>query len=140
MTDGVEKAPALGISVRAAIGDAELVFQTHVDAVATKADLDTLVDRLMAVAARQKAKAELPQLRTALKREEDTLVRMREDRARVEAQLAVPQDGRRAPNRAADQTLAKQRADADVNEKRMAGMIADARDLIAAAEATIAGT
>lgn len=133
-------APALGISIQCTAGTSQLVFQTHVPQESNKAALDALVDRLTAVADRQKAKADLIDMRKNLKVQEAQLVRMREDRGRIETAAAVPQDGRRNPNRAADsQKLEQQRQQADANEKRMGEIITEVRNDIAAAEAVVAG-
>lgn len=136
MTETV--APALGISVQVTAGSAQLVFQTHVPQETTAEALSELVDRVQAVAKRQQAIADLVELRRSLKGDEQTLVRMREDRARIDALQAAPQEGRRNPNRAADADLAKQRSQADATEKRMVEIINNTRQQIADTEA-IAG-
>lgn len=136
MTDTV--APALGISVQVQAGTAQLVFQTHVPQDASTGVLNELVDRIQKVAKRQQAVADLAELQKNLKVNEQQLVRMREDRARIDALSAAPQEGRKNPNRAADADLTKQRSQADANDRRMQEIIADIRQQIADTEA-IAG-
>ena len=135
-----EKAPALGISVQCAAGEATLVFQTHVDQATDKATLDELVDRLTAVAARQKAKVDLVDVEKNLKVSERDLGRMRDDRARVELALTAPQEGRRNPNRVDLAKLQQQRDQADINEKRYEENIRELREMQVALKAIIAGS
>jgi hypothetical protein len=138
MSDPLPTAPALGISVQCAAGDSQIVFQTHVAQETPKAELDALVDRLSAVAARQKAKVTLDEAKRNRKANVVQLERLREDRTRVEAMLAAPQEGRRNQDRnAAD--LKQKREQADANEKRFMEIIREADDEIAALEAVIAG-
>lgn len=136
----IEKAPALGFSIMLQAGTAQLTFQTFIDRDADIAAINELVDKVTTVLDRQKAKADLVDMRKHLKVQEAQLVRMREDRGRIETAAAIPQDGRRNPNRAQDaQKLEQQRQQADVNEKRMGEIITEARNEIAAAEAVVAG-
>lgn len=140
MNETALAAPALGVSVQCAAGESTIVFQTHIPLEdANKAKLDSMVDMLTAVAARQKAKVELVEMRKNLKVNEDQLVRMREDRVRVERDLTAPAEGRRNQDRNAAE-LTKQRGQADANEKRFGEIIRDIKEAIAATEAVIAGT
>lgn len=132
-----KRGPALGVSFQG-LGGA-LVFQTHVDQNTSVADLNALVDKLDRVAKRQQAKLDLVDLEKNLKVNEDQVLRMREDRARVEQQLTAPQEGRRNPNRATDDAKLRQaREQADVTEKRYVEIIGGFREQITAAKALIA--
>lgn len=132
-------AEALGISIQAQAGAAQIVFQTYVPQDTGPKELNALVDRLAKVAKRQQAMHELVDLRKNLKVSEDTLARMLEDRARIDA-LPAPAaaEGRRLPNRHQQEQLAAQRAQADANEKRYREIITEARRTIAETEAIIA--
>jgi hypothetical protein len=130
--------PALGISVQCGAGECQIVFQTHVPQVTDKATLDALVDRLTAVAARQKAKVTLDELERNRESNVVQLTNMREDRARVEAVLTAPQEGRRGDRRN-EQDLRTKREQADANEKRLLEIIGRFDKEIAAAKAVIAG-
>lgn len=131
-------APALGIIVQCASEGSTITFQTHVAQDTDKAALDALVDRVAAVATRQKAKSDLEAMRKNLKVNETQLTRMREDRLRIETTLAAPQDGRRGTQRN-EADLKQKREQADVNEARMVAIITEAKEEIAATEALIAG-
>lgn len=137
MSDDPTKVPALGVSLTA-LGGA-LVFQTFVDRDVSVQDLNALVDKFDMVGRRQQAKLDLVELEKNLKVNEDQLVRMREDRGRIEQQLAAPQEGRRNPQRGADEAKLRQSRDqADATEKRMIEVIENFRVQIDAAKALIA--
>lgn len=132
--------PALGISVQCAAGECQIVFQTHVAQTADKVALDALVDRLTAVAARQKAKVDLVDAEKNLATSERTLVQMRENRGRVEEALtAGPQEGRRNPSRHDQVKLQREREQADITEKQYEQNIRELRDIVAKHKAVIAG-
>jgi hypothetical protein len=132
----VDKTPALGISLTGLAGT--IVFQTHVSQDVSVGTLNAMVDGWQKVIKRQEAIADLVTMKKGLKVSETSLLRMREDRARIDAQTAVPQENRRNPNRASEQKLQLDRAQADANEKRYIELISEARAEIVATEALIA--
>lgn len=139
MNEAIPAAPALGISVQCAAGDTQIVFQTHVAQDTDKGALDMLVDRLTAVAARQRAKVDLVEAEKNLAVSERELMRMREDRQRVEAALLAPQEGRRNQNRVDLAKLQQQRDQADITEKRYEENIRELRELVTKNKALLTG-
>lgn len=75
-----EKAAAIGFSFSAKLGDKlDLVVQTHVDRDAPLASVNAVVDKVRQVLERQKAAAELVELRAKLKYDEKKLLQLKED-------------------------------------------------------------
>lgn len=120
----VIKEPALGISIQCQAGTTGIVFQTFVEKDAGLKEINGLLDRVTKAAARQQAKVDLVELEKNLKVNMDQLVRMREDRARIEARSAAPQEGRRNQTRA-PVLNEQQREQADANDKRLGEIIGD---------------
>lgn len=78
-------APALGVSIKTQPNEGrEIVFQTHVAQAIPSADLNTLIDKLIAASDRQSAKANLVTLRRDLTVHEKQLRQMEEDFTNIE--------------------------------------------------------
>lgn len=84
-------APALGISTVVNMGDRQITLQFHAPLDMAPADLNEIIDRVMAVADRQQAKAELPALHAELDKHVQTVAQFDEDSARVEHDFEVEQ-------------------------------------------------
>lgn len=131
-------APALGVSVQLEFAGGTLVFQTHVAQETSKAELDALADKLIAVADRQRAKATVRELKTNKESQVAQLQNLREDRDRIDALVAAPAaDGRRNPR--PDQTQVRAREQSVVMEQKLVELIKRMDDQIAEAEGIIAG-
>jgi len=81
---------AIGVSVTANLaGKRQIVLQCHFPADAPVGEGHELIDRLMALADRQEAKAELPGLKEELDKHESALANLRDDLKRVEDDFAA---------------------------------------------------
>lgn len=79
-----EKSVAIGFSFSATLGDKlSLVAQTHVDRDAPISQVNSIVDKVRSVLERQKAAAELVELRAKLKYDEKKLRQLKEDFVKI---------------------------------------------------------
>ena len=85
-----EDVPALGIEIVSALGDTRQVkLTTFVSRDAPKAELDALLDKLVAAAERQEAKPKAAKLLDDIEDGERTLQNLRDDIARLDAEHRV---------------------------------------------------
>lgn len=137
-TTKLPEAAALGISVQLEFPGGTLVFQTHVPQDTGKAVLDEMTDRLIAVADRQRAKNTVIELKRNKETQVAQLHNLREDRARIDADIAAPaEDGRRKPR--PDQSQTRAREQSVVMEHKLVDIIKRMDEQIAEAEGVIAG-
>ena len=85
-----EDVPALGIEIASALGDTRQVkMTTYVSRDAPKAEVDALLDKLVAAAERQEAKPKAAKLRDDIEDSERTLQNLRDDVDRLNAEHQV---------------------------------------------------
>jgi len=86
----VEDVPALGVEVVSALGDTRQVkMTTYVSRDAPKAEIDGLLDKLLAAAERQEAKAKIEKLRDDIEDGSRTLQNLHDDVTRLDADHAL---------------------------------------------------
>jgi chromosome segregation ATPase len=87
---GDEAVPALGIEIASALGDTRQVkMTTYVSRDAPKAEIDALLDKLVAAAERQEAKPKATKLRDDIEDSERTLQNLRDDVGRLDSEHQV---------------------------------------------------
>jgi chromosome segregation ATPase len=86
----VEDVPALGVEVVSALGDTRQVkMTTYVSRDAPKAEIDALLDKLVAAAERQEAKPKAAKLQDDIEDGERTLQNLRDDITRLDGEHQV---------------------------------------------------
>lgn len=136
MTAERETGRALGVSINAQVDQGRvLVFQTHVDADVSAEDLDKLLDKLNVAADRQAAFYEIPQLKKAVRLEEDRLNLATHNIADMEQKKALVElaNGRRTPRDNAAEQIAKTNAMDQL--KRQKEIVAEVKATLAEVEA-----
>jgi chromosome segregation ATPase len=85
-----EAVPALGIEIASALGDTRQVkMTTYISRDAPKAEIDALLDKLVAAAERQEAKPKAAKLRDDIEDSERTLQNLRDDVGRLDSEHQV---------------------------------------------------
>lgn len=86
----VEDVPALGVEIVSALGDTRQVkMTTYVSRDAPKAEIDALLDKLVAAAERQEAKPKAAKLQDDIEDGERTLQNLRDDITRLDGEHQV---------------------------------------------------
>jgi len=90
------KIPAIGISLLVTLGnDRQITLQTYVERDDPVDLQNAVVDSMVALAERQKAKAELPELQDELEKHQQTLAQFAEDLSRVRTDHGAAQQRRK---------------------------------------------
>jgi len=91
--DKIIQTPAIGFSVTANLGGTkQIVLQHFVDGTESPETINAAIDKIVLVATRQEAIADIPGLEKELAKLEKTLSRFEEDRATVDKDFAAKKD------------------------------------------------
>jgi hypothetical protein len=122
----VTKEPAVGFSVTTNLdGNRQIVMQGFFAAATPADEANAVLDRVLALADRQRARYELPEVEEELRKHKDALAQFEEDRARVELDFTRDQARREVEiaemEKVRDEERAKHLADFNANILKVQG-------------------